>query len=185
MLESVRLFVAIDLPETAIHEAIDIQTTFKSKKLFKGQWTKPENLHLTLKFLGNVDTVKIDELKSILGTISFSPCDVQFDKVGVFSSKRKTKILWIHVVGDKLHQLQKEIDRVLSPDFTPEHRFMSHLTICRPKAEVNRKELLRELETFEVKKSVVRIQGFKLKQSVLTPEGPIYSTLETYPTTVE
>ena len=181
MPESQRLFVAIDFPKTAIHEVIGIQSAFKVKELFKGRWTKPENLHLTLKFLGNVDTFKIDELKSLLGTISFSPCDVKFDKVGVFSAKRKIKILWIHVAGSTLYRLQKEIDHALSPDFTIEQRFMSHLTICRLKPVVRRRELLRELETFELKKTVMKIHRFKLKQSVLTPEGPIYSTLATYP----
>lgn len=176
-----RIFIGIKIPETAILETLEIQTLLDRKGLFQGKWTKKENLHLTLKFLGEINKDQLNDVNKSLSSIEISPFEAALGKVGVFCSSKTIRIIWIHILGDEVLKLQKSIDIVLSNQFPPENRFMSHLTIARVKKVFDNQKLIKEVNEIQTKARPFIIDEFKLIQSDLLPSGPIYKTLSNYP----
>lgn len=172
-----RCFIGIFLPKEAINEIKRIQETVKKKNFFIGKFIELENLHLTLKFLGEIDNNKINEVRGRLRKINFRGFEASFDEIGVFS-KKFIKILWIKLAG--VDELQKQIDSVLENLFNKEERFMSHLTIARVKNVYDKKGFLEYLENLKYKKLGFKINSFYLMESELKPEGPIYREIEKY-----
>ncbi len=178
----VRLFTSIGLPPEARNEAGRIQDFLAGKKLFKGSWTKPKNLHLTLKFLGEMEASEIGGVKSALKAVEFFPFDSTFGKLGVFADGRKNvRILWIHLTGEGVVKLQKQVDLALNDRFPVEHRFMSHLTIARVKSISDNDTLLNEIVGIRCKPVRFEVSNFALMQSSLSSEGPAYDVLEKFP----
>ncbi|KHO54858.1 MAG: 2'-5' RNA ligase [archaeon GW2011_AR19] len=151
-----RAFISLDLPAEIIKEIKKIQNALPK---FVGKKTESENLHLTLKFLGEVSEEKIEQIRENLKKIKLSPRDdsskdiqgghenlqagdtavpsgepqkfqVSIDSIGVFS-KKVIRIVWLHLTN--CDALQREIDEKLSDLFGKEQRFMGHLTIARVK----------------------------------------------------
>ena len=98
--ERKRCFIAIDLPREAIAVIKYFQEIIKKKNLFTGKFTEPENLHLTLKFLGEIDDDKIEEIKKRLGEIKFNNFEASLGEIGVFS-KRVVRIVWVKLNNGK------------------------------------------------------------------------------------
>jgi len=170
----VRAFISINIPEDlkrAVKEIHDKLPEFKGKK------TELENLHLTLKFLGEVNEEKIIEVQKRLKKIKFDSFESEMNSLGVFSEKF-IRIIWLHFTN--CERLQKEIDRALSELFEKERRFMSHLTIARVKHISDRGKFLKEIKKMKIKKKIFRVKSFCLMKSELTAEGPKYSVLEKY-----
>ena len=172
-----RVFVAVDIPKN-IREKIKII----QKKIpeFNGKFTEAENLHLTLKFLGNVNEEILIKVKNRLREIKLKGFETQISEIGVFSPSF-IKIVWLHMAN--CEELQKEIDEKLSDLFEKEKRFMSHLTIARVKSVKNKKEFLRELNEIKLGKLNFVVKNFKLKKSVLSEKGPHYEDISIYDAT--
>ncbi|MCL5018245.1 MAG: RNA 2',3'-cyclic phosphodiesterase [Candidatus Pacearchaeota archaeon] len=173
-----RTFIAIDIPEEIKERIIDIQ-----KKLpeFKGKITEKENLHLTLKFLGEVDEKKLGKIKNKLREIKINSFGTDIDSIGFFDNRRgyrKQLIIWLHMTN--CDELQKQIDSKLETLFEKEKRFMAHLTIARIKEIKNDKKFFAELNKIKIPKMNFIIEKFYLKKSVVRRPGPIYENLETY-----
>ena len=167
-----RCFISIDIPEEVKSEIKKIQDRLPE---FIGKKTKLENLHLTLKFLGEVDDDKIEKIKNKLGEIKFNKFEISVDKIGVFSEKF-VRIVWFHLIG--CDDLQKQVDEVLKDLFPVEARFMSHLTIARVKNVDDKNIFLEELKKIKLPEIAFNVDNFKLKKSVLGREGPVYETLK-------
>ena len=173
-----RYFISIKLPKKVINEIKNIQNLIKKKNIFNGKFTEPENLHLTLKFLGEIDDYKINKAKVKLGEIRFKIFDCSLGNVGVFS-KKFIRIIWIELLG-KVFELQKEVDNKLEWLFEPEKRFMSHITIARVKHVFNKKEAISYLNEIKPIKIKFKIDKFYLMESELSPEGAIYKDIKKY-----
>jgi len=173
-----RTFISIELSENVKKEIEKIQEKLPE---FKGKKTELENLHLTLKFLGEIDDWKIEEVKKRLKTFSSSPPTHPFetglDKIGVFSEEY-IRIVWVHLTN--CEELQKEIDKVLDGLFEPEKRFMGHITIARVKNVEDKEKFLEDLKGIEIKNVKFKIDKFYLKESKLFPEGPRYFVIGEY-----
>lgn len=167
-----RVFISIELPEEIKKEIVRIQ---KELPEFKGKMTEKENLHLTLKFLGEIDDVKLDGVKKKLKEIKIERFKSGLGELGVFNPEF-IKIIWIHLLGTE--KLQKEIDNKL--DFPKEERFMSHLTIARVKNISDKKGFIEKIKSIKVVWKEWQVNSFKLMKSTLTPQGPIYETIEEY-----
>lgn len=176
-MEAKRCFIALDLPREIINEIKGIQELIKKKTLITGRYTDTENLHLTLKFLGEIEDEKIKEIRKRLKEIKFNSFNAELGEVGVFS-KKFIKIIWIKLKGAE--KLQKEIDNKLKGLFESENRFMSHITITRVKYVENRKELIEYLKSIKPKKNKFKVKVFFLKKSELLSEGSVYSDIEKY-----
>jgi len=179
-----RCFIALDLPRQAINAVRNVQELIKRQSLFNGKFTEPENLHLTLKFLGEISEGEIEKVRERLKEIKFEEFEAGLGEVGIFS-KKFIKIIWIKLDGKKVFELQKEIDDKLKDLFEPEQRFMSHITIARVKSVGDRKALLDYVEGIKSEKVRFKINRFFLKKSELFSEGPVYEDLENYKSVFE
>jgi len=169
-----RCFISIDVPENVKKEIQGIQEQLPE---FFGKKTEVENLHLTLKFLGEIDGAKLEEIKKGLSEVKFKRFEAEIDSIGIFSEKF-IRIIWLHFTN--CEKLQKQIDEKLRDLFEPEKRFMSHLTIARVKSIKDRKEFLENLKEIKIPEIKFVVDNFRLKKSILTEKGPIYETIESY-----
>jgi len=169
-----RCFVSIDMPAEVIEKIKSIQ---KRLPEFRGKFTEPANLHLTLKFLGEIDEEAIKEVKERLAGIKFSPLDLEITDIGVFT-ERFVRIVWLKVKGAE--EIQKKVDEALSDMFGSEQRFMSHLTIARIKRIKDRSEFLEKLNGLLIPSIKFVANSFNLKESILKPSGLVYTLLEKY-----
>ncbi|MFQ5892588.1 MAG: RNA 2',3'-cyclic phosphodiesterase, partial [Candidatus Methanofastidiosia archaeon] len=157
---------------------LKIQNELKFEKM---KIVKPQNLHVTLKFLGEIDEEKTEKVLEVLRDTSkeFSPFKASLKKLGVFRNLNYIRVLWIGI-DNEMEELQKRIDERLSLlGFKREKKIMPHLTLARVKYLKDKKAFLerfRELENVEV--GEVEVKSVKLKKSILTSKGPIYSDVE-------
>lgn len=175
----VRAFIALELPREVIDEINKIQKLIWKKTLFTGKLTESENLHLTFKFLGDIDDGKIKEVKKRLSEVKINDFYCEIGEVGVFS-KNVIRIIWVKLNGGGIFKLQREIDEKLKGLFPIEERFMSHITIARVKKVGDKKGLIDYLASIKPKKLKFLAKNFVLKKSELLPEGPVYEDIEEY-----
>jgi 2'-5' RNA ligase len=173
-----RIFISINLPEEIKEEISKIQEEFFKTNLFKGKTVSLENIHLTLKFLGEIDSQTLEEVRSRLREIRFDSFDAEIDFTGVFD-KENSKIIWLHLKGAE--KLQKAIDLELVDLFNMEKRFMSHITIIRVRNVNDEQKLLETVEKNKSQSLKFKVNSFCLMESRLSKEGANYNVLEEYP----
>jgi len=169
-----RVFISIDIPEKVKKEILKIQSQLPE---FSGKKTERENLHLTLKFLGEIDNRKIEIIKKKLAEIRFEKFETNIDSIGVFSEKF-VRIVWLHMTD--CEKLQTEIDEKLKDLFAKEKRFMSHLTIARVKSLKEKENFLKQMKKMEISQIKFVVDNFRLKKSILTEKGSKYEAIEEF-----
>lgn len=172
--DTMRCFVAINIDEQTLKRVQALQKRLREKATFTGKLTRQEHLHLTLKFLGEIDEKQINEVKQRLKTIKFEKLNCSIDSLGVFCPEQ-VRIVWLHMAG--LDHLQKQVDEVLKGLFQPETRFMSHLTIARVKQVEDKQRFMQQLQAVAVTPVACTVDSFSLVKSELTPQGPVYTEL--------
>ncbi len=168
-----RYFIAINLPENTRKKILEITRDFPEKGIKK---IRGPNLHLTLKFLGELDENKVDKIKQVLDKINYNKFDVSLKDFGFFPGDNFVKVVWIGVEKGKeeLIELQKQIDLELKNlGFKPETNFEPHLTIARVNFLENKKEFLEKIRELKFEDNF-SVSNFDLMQSFLKPEGPVY-----------
>ncbi len=173
-----RCFIALPLPTEIKKEIVRVQQELKKEDLFKGKYTHPQNIHLTLKFLGEISDEELINVKERLQKINFSPFEIQLSDPGVFS-RRHIRIIWMHLLGAT--EIQSKIDCTLSTLYEKEKRFMSHITLARVKRVKNKNQLLTFIDRIQYAAISASVNQVYLMKSTLSPDGPIYHVLETYP----
>ncbi len=178
-----RLFVGIELPEDIKKTIEGIEKELK-KKVKEARVVKKENLHITLKFLGEVIEKKIAEIDEKLREVSesFTPFNVCVGKIGNFPEGKRMRVLWVGVESNGvLNKINFKIEKVLSTiGFKEENRFKEHITIARFKSTPDMKFIEHLKEKYSSFLGEFRIKSFFLIKSNLTPEGPIYKNLKEY-----
>ena len=167
-----RLFVAIELYSEQFKEIQD------SLRNIKGKMTFPKTYHITIKFLGEVDESKIDEIKQKLVSIKFDKFSLTLDKLGVFPNENYVKVLWIGVKPhEQLKELQAKVEESLKGfNFRKDHKFHPHITIARVKF-LKDKEGFKKLLKQEIKEERFVVDSFKLIKSTLEKTGPVYEDI--------
>ncbi len=141
-----------------------------------------ENIHLTLKFLGNVGSAKIDDVKSALSKVRFSPFQLEIKGAGAFPRLGRMNVIWVGL-GEGWTQVQQvfeQAEALLSGlGFKRESRgFSPHITIARVRSGRRRDEIADFLRRLEEKSfGTFAAERVRLKQSVLSSSGPKYSIL--------
>ena len=138
-------------------------------------------MHFTLLFLGEVDEKTVENIKKELSSIEFKPIEVKFTHIGAFPNPRFPRVIWIGVdtvASEQLIDLAGQVEKRLEPlGFKSDKPFKPHLTIFRIKTKSDDiSQTLDRFKTVDLGKET--ITELKLKQSVLTPNGPIYSDLQ-------
>ncbi|MEM3112891.1 MAG: RNA 2',3'-cyclic phosphodiesterase [Candidatus Pacearchaeota archaeon] len=171
-----RVFISIDLPERIKNDLILIQKEIDKLGLIRGKFIEPENIHLTLKFLGEISESELRAVQDKLSGFRFKKFNISPDKLGVFS-ENFVRIIWVSIKGEGLFGLQKNIDSLLEDIFPKEYHFMAHITLARPKFVEDRRMLLDELEKIKIPNHSFQVNRIFIKESRLTKRGPVYRTL--------
>ena len=175
-----RGFIAVDIgPFPKIIEfENDIKNTDADVKL-----VEPKNVHITLKFLGDTDENLIDKIEEIMkkSVEKIKPFEIELKGTGVFPNIKYIKVIWIGINDiENLKTISNTIDDPLSKlGFEKEKRaFSAHLTLARVKSIKNKDKLLQIVEKYNNTDFIkINVDSIKLKQSELTPKGPIYTTI--------
>jgi 2'-5' RNA ligase len=177
----IRAFIAVDFSDEIIKEVARVDELI-GKKLFIGKFTELGNLHLTLKFLGEIDVIGIEDVKERLRRIEFDSFEVRVGEIGIFhvGKMRKPKIIWIKINGKGIWDLQSKIDDSLKDIFVKEERFMSHMTIARVKYVKDKKGFEEHIKNIKVKEIKLKVDFFKLKSSEIRENGSVYRDIEIY-----
>jgi len=172
-----RVFVSVEISDEQVINAI---MDFQSKIKIKAKAVQPKNLHFTLQFLGEISDEQVENVRRAVRSIKFSSFTINFRGVGAFPNLRSPRIIWIGTDddGNNLKELANKVENVMAPiGFTSDKPFKSHITIFRIKNKINNmNEELKKFELYEFGSQ--QISEIKLKQSILTPQGPLYSDIE-------
>ncbi len=172
-----RTFVAVEISSRQVINAI---SKFQSEVNIKAKPVKSQNLHFTLQFLGEISEQQAGQVKEELQKIEFSKFWLNFRGIGAFPKLKFPRVIWIgtdKVGGEALIDLAKKVENILTPlGFTNDKPFKPHITVFRIKNKIG--DITKEMQKFELFDfGSEEITNFKFKQSVLTPNGPIYSDL--------
>ncbi|MFO7555107.1 MAG: RNA 2',3'-cyclic phosphodiesterase [Desulfobacterales bacterium] len=183
MSDNLRTFIAIDIPGNILSEIRELQEGIKDYG-FKIRWVRPESIHLTLKFLGDIKAVKINEIAEAISktVVRYTPISLQAKGVGVFPGIKRPQVLWVGLAGqlEPLVSLQKTLDENLETiGFPMEKRpFKGHLTMGRMKAKIDVKKFGDVLMTFRSFESeAFTADRIILYKSELKPSGAVYTEL--------
>lgn len=176
--EKVRCFIALDLPVEIKQEVARIQEELEQENLFSGKFIQVQNMHLTLKFLGEIDAEKVEKVVESLRSIKSRQFEANMPEIGVFSEKI-IRIIWLKLEGNVI-ELQRKVDDALEGLFDKERRFMSHITIARVRNVKDKEKLLEHIGSCKLNDSSGVINSFSLMKSTLTPQGPVYEVIEKY-----
>ena len=176
-----RGFIAVDIdsfPKLLEFER-ELKDTGANIKL-----VEPENVHITLKFLGNTDETLIDTIEKVIKNAvqGVNKFNIKLEGAGVFPNQKYIKVIWLEIKqGEKLGIIAQKIDEDLHEiGFKREKRkFSAHLTIARVRSIKNKEKLLWVIEKYKDSKfAEFDVNSIKLKKSELTQKGPIYTNLK-------
>ena len=172
-----RAFVAIEIYS---NEIINLISKFQSEININAKPVEPHNLHFTLQFLGDISQDIAEKVMVSLNSVKFSRFMVNFKGIGVFPKLKFPRIVWIGTDengGKSLIELSKKVENVLTQlGFSVDKPFKPHITVFRIKNKIG--DISKELDKFKsIDFGIQEITGFKLKQSVLSSKGPVYSNL--------
>jgi len=178
-----RTFIALDLTEETKQELTRLQSGLK-KSQADVKWVNPQNIHLTLKFLGEISEQQVNQVKEVLDRISsqFKPYEITLSGIGAFPKVENPRVIWVGIESGKNET--KKIAEILSVElekagFQKEDReFKSHLTVGRVRSPKNKDNLKTAIQSISFSpQAKIPIDYITLYQSTLTPQGPIYIPL--------
>ena len=193
--QQIRCFIAIELPDEVKAGLHQLQAELKLPGHTFVKWVAPESVHITLKFLGNIDPEKVTPITRIIEQAgkTFSPFQLETGEVGAFPNLRQPRVLWLSIRGelDKLIALQQRIDDGLTQlQFAKETReFTPHLTLARLRQGTSPRER-REFGELVMKTPIeanynINVDSISLMKSQLLPSGAVYSRLSQVRLTTE
>jgi RNA 2',3'-cyclic 3'-phosphodiesterase len=185
--KTIRSFLALDPPEEILREMARVQE--RLKKLIRGDihWVRPEAIHLTLKFFGDIRQPDVASISAAAGKAAagFGPFDLAIGGAGVFPDPSRPRVVWLGINGEtaRLAAFRKELERSLEEVGFPreERPFRPHLTLGRIRSRglIGLAEVLEKSQTYAA--GGFTASGLVLFQSDLTPRGAIYTRLAEYP----
>lgn len=186
MAETVRTFIAIELNDQVKQAIREFQDQLKPLGC-DISWVKPENAHLTLKFLGDVKAKMVPSVTEALTNLcrDLRPFDTALTQPGVFPDLRHPRVVWVGLDDSdgNLTRLAGSLETALGNiGFKKERRdFQAHITVGRIKSGKNIQRLSESLERYQLPEGVTQnIRSICFYKSVLTSSGPIYTTLSTF-----
>ena len=169
-----RLFITVEIPENL---KVELASWSFSKKGVS--WVKAENMHITLKFLGEVDEKLVKNLIDRLSNIKFKAFNVKTNRAGFFPNESSPRVLWVDFVdGESLKSLARAVSLAL-PEFKKDHPFKDHLTLARIKhlANAEKENVVKKVKKIKTEGKEWVVKDFVLVRSILLSNGPPYGVL--------
>jgi RNA 2',3'-cyclic 3'-phosphodiesterase len=182
-----RLFVAVETPE-AVRQALRAWIHPLKAAYPRARWVRVENLHVTLKFIGDALAQQLDAMLAALRAVRQPPAiEIRFRGTGFFPNERRPRVLWAGVeTGPELESLAQAIDRALEPTGVAREtrKFRPHLTVARFPEKSDAAGVARIRGTLAAAVSPdfgsARVSDFHLYRSVLNPSGAEYTRLDSF-----
>ena len=176
---NIRIFIAIHLPNK-IKNALGEVAMSLNDRVSRGaiRWVRPEQMHLTLRFLGDTDTGSLPAIQTAMDAVAAgnTPFEMRLGRVGCFPNTQRPRIIWVGLVGEeaRLSALKKALDEALTPlGRPPENKpFRAHLTLGRVKDE---RSVAGIDWTADVPPLALTVSTLHLIESELRPNGPVYT----------
>ncbi|MDO5823276.1 RNA 2',3'-cyclic phosphodiesterase [Methanobrevibacter sp.] len=183
-MSQVRAFLAIDLEDDLKPKINKLIKEFK-KIDTRINYVELTNLHLTLKFFGEIDTNGLELLENRIAKVmsEFKPFNIKIKGCGAFPNNNHIKVIWVGIDEDFLiKELHDRLDKeFVKLGFDSDKKFSTHLTIGRMKSAKNKnqvKSTIEEYSDFEI--GEMTVNSISLKKSTLKPSGPIYEDLTVF-----
>ncbi len=170
-----RVFLAIDIPKEIKEKIYNFQKNFKIKGI---KLVERENLHITVKFLGEVNEKLLNNILDL--DLSIQPINIHLKNLSTFPNENYIRVIWIGAYGENLIDTFKYVDNKLYKlGFKKEKNYIPHLTIGRVKFIDNKKLLKDKIEKYKnIDFGYFVADSIKLYKSTLTPTGPIYEIIK-------
>ncbi len=181
-----RCFIAIELPDPVKSCLTQLQDEFKKCKA-DIRWVNPGNVHLTLKFLGNI---KEEMLQTIINSMkkvcsSTNPFNLEIKGIGMFPNIKSPRVLWLGVENNSfIMSLQAGIEKEMEKaGFKQEERkFKAHLTIGRFRSSPGKEDIFKSVSTHEKDSfGIINVNSLLLMKSDLNPEGARHTMIAEIP----
>jgi RNA 2',3'-cyclic 3'-phosphodiesterase len=178
----IRAFIAINVDPPILREISEAIVQWR-RTIPEVRWVAPDKIHLTIKFLGDIEPSRVDPIARALEQALklFPRFTINAKGLGVFPAVRRPRVLWVGLEGSQLVKLAATVEAALEPlGFLPEARaFQPHLTIGRWRQfEGHAKNLLDELERWKSHDyGASKVDAVTLFQSVLKPDGALHQPL--------
>lgn len=185
MSESIRSFISFDIEDEGVLKRIRDVQQLLSQTGADLKLIKPQNIHVTIRFLGNIKPSMVDRVFGEMKKVQFTPFDVHIQGMGAFPHLRYLRVVWAGITegADQMQSIFNQLETGLRGlGFAPESKgFSAHLTIARVKSGRNKDQLVKCIKgNIDRRFGTVRAECLRLKRSNLTPKGPIYSTLKQF-----
>ncbi|MBE6501072.1 MAG: RNA 2',3'-cyclic phosphodiesterase [Methanobrevibacter thaueri] len=183
-MSQIRAFLAIDLDDDLKPKINKIIREFK-KTDARIKYVDLVNLHLTLKFFGEIDTEGLNLLEDAISNVlgEFDSFNIKIKGCGAFPNNNRINVIWVgidedSIIRDMHDKLDKEFVRL---GLDKDRKFSTHLTIGRMKSAKNKNKVKSTIEEFsDVEIGEMEVTKVSLKKSTLTPAGPIYEDLKIF-----
>lgn len=183
MSESWRVFCAIDLPPDLKEKLARHVAGLRQAADVRASWTRPENVHLTIKFLGDIPLANVASVSQAAARASqsLSPFKLIAEQCGVFPTHGPPRVLWIGITDSvgKLAQLHSQLEEVSAiAGFPKEPRpFHPHLTIARLRHSMNARKLGAAHRALDFPPAEIDVSELLVIRSELGPAGSKYSII--------
>ncbi len=179
-----RAFLAVDLDEKLLDEVSRVQQRIMRANA-QLKFVEPENLHFTLKFLGEISDSKVEDTKVMIENkiVEYKPFKLYIKNTGFFPHSGYIRVIWLGVENpEDYSRMQIDLDEeFLKLGFKKEKSYIPHLTIARVKGARNKEALITLIKEMKnVYIGDMTVDKLVLKKSELTPVGPIYSNLKEF-----
>ena len=186
-----RVFIAINLDNEIKEYIAKVQggiEQLRGNLHGKMKLVEKENLHISLKFLGNLDSMAQEKTKAVLQKVSqqYQPFFIELsENIGVFPNFKRPRVIWIGVGkgSNKIVEIYQVLENELKTEsfYQTENNFSVHITLARIKYIKNSQKMVDYLKTIEIDNLSQKVQSIDLMESCLTNEGPIYHVLKHFP----
>ncbi len=183
MSETIRSFVAFDLNNESVLQRFREAQESLVKTGADLKVVAPQNIHITMRFLGDIRPTMVEPIHEAMTNVVFTSFSCEIKGLGAFPDLRHPRVVWagIRTGANELRSVFEQLEpSLIRLGFKPDEKgFSPHLTLARVRTGRNKAELaacVKDMADFEF--GTVKADCLQLKRSLLTPKGPIYSTLK-------